>query len=617
METLRYLDDRKEVLMATATKRKLQTKPAESAADPIYTPGKSPEKDAWFTSFFIENHLDYFTSPDKAASDEQVRFMVYTEPNERYYPCSDKMFGAILLRNNSAHIQKTYNQVLQRILTLIENQIEDPWEKAYLESLIINKYQHETRDEIMLPSRLEKRLMRIYRNRTRIDDPYMVEKAECNRRAQALLDEPAFDLAFNHVDEATLKNPPQTLDEIKSQIAALEFQRLLCLANSPQLWCSPKPGTLQVEDYLKLFAKPFTGHGRRPLLEFLGFGRQYPSKKRKILWLADEAGEVMVDLAIIRFLVSHGNKVIIALKGDPLYTKANFLDLNIDAVLNNAMRKAVIIEDPRLSKNELVRTLRSDVPILAMSDGTSENLNLLLVSTTFARVFKEVDAVISRGMDQRRRLFDTRFQFTQDIFSIAPEKDGSVSILHKARHPEVIKFSHEDLERKANNLIGQMKTARAKGMTVIFYSGIIGSIPGKIKMAKTIMSVFIQHLKKQSAMTFIINPSDYYEPGMDADDLMYMWEIVQRSGQIDIWRFQSYDDIVTAFQIMNQKIPPEWVGKDATYSTGCTKEMAIAIDVQQRHPEMQLIGPAKERFMRRKDYGVGKMYDQRLALLCT
>jgi hypothetical protein len=154
-------------------------------------------------------------------------------------------------------------------------------------------------------------------------------------------------------------------------------------------------------------------------------------------------------------------------------------------------------------------------------------------------------------------------------------------------------------------------------MTVIFYSGIIGSIPWKNQNGQNHHVGFVDHLKKQSAMTFIINPSDYYEPGMDADDLMYMWEIVQRSGQIDIWRFQSYDDIVTAFQIMNQKIPPEWVGKDATYSTGCTKEMAIAIDVQQRHPEMQLIGPARERFMRRKDYGVGKMYDQRLALLCT
>ncbi|MBI5897318.1 MAG: hypothetical protein HZB24_15375, partial [Desulfobacterales bacterium] len=62
--------------------------------------------------------------------------------------------------------------------------------------------------------------------------------------------------------------------------------------------------------------------------------------------------------------------------------------------------------------------------------------------------------------------------------------------------------------------------------------------------------------------------------------------------------------------------PPEWVGKDATYSTGCTKEMAIAIDVLEKHPEMQVIGPPKERFMRRKDYGVGKMYDQRLKPAC-
>jgi hypothetical protein len=603
--------------MPSGAKREATSNKSAASPAQIYTPGQSPEKDAWFTSFFIENHLDYFTNPEKAASDEQVRFMVYTGPNERYYPCSDKMFGAIILRDNSAHIQKTYNQVLQRILSLIERQIEDPWEKAYLESLIINKYQHETRDEIMLPSRLEKRLMRIYLNRTHIEDPYMEQKAESNRRAQAVLDAPAFQQAFNHVDEAALKNPPRTLGEIKSQIAALEFQRLLCLANSPELWQSPRETPLEAEHYLSLFAKPITGTGRRPLLDFLGFGRQYPPRKRKILWLADESGEVVVDLALIRFLVSHGNKVIVAFKSGPLYTKADILDLNGDAVLAEAMVPKVIIEDPRLSKNELVRTLRSDVPILAMPDGTSENLNLLLVSTTFARVFKEVDGVVSRGMDQRRRLFDTRFQFTQDIFNISPGEDGTVSILYKPRHAAVIKFSHQDLERKANTIIDQMKAAKNKGMTVTFYSGIIGSIPGKIKMAKAIMSVFVDHLKKQSAMTFIINPSEYFEPGMDADDLMYMWEIVQRSGMIDIWRFQSYDDIVTAFQILNQKIPPEWVGKDATYSTGCTKEMAIAIDVQQRHPEMQIIGPAKERFMRRKEYGVGKMYDQRLGLLCT
>ena len=161
-------------------------------------------------------------------------------------------------------------------------------------------------------------------------------------------------------------------------------------------------------------------------------------------------------------------------------------------------------------------------------------------------------------------------------------------------------------------IINEMKLAREKGMAVSFYSGIIGSIPGKIDVAKKIMSVFIGYLEEQLSETFIINPSRYYEPGMDADDLMYMWEIVQKSGYIDIWRFQTYDDIVESFKIIGKRVPPEWVGKDATYSTGCTKEMHIALDVQIKHPEMQIIGPSTEKFMRRKDYGVGKMYDQRL-----
>ncbi len=598
--------------MAPAPKKQIPP-PKEPAAQPVYEPGQSPQMDAWFTSFFIENHLDYFTNPEKAATDEQVRFMVYTEPNERYYPCSDKMFAAIMTRKNSAHIQKAYNQVLQRLLALIDRQIEDPWEKTYLESLVINKYQHETRDEIMIPSRLEKRLMTIYLNRTHIEDPYRVEKLQQNKNALALLESPEFKVALNHVDEEALRNPPKNLDDIKSQIAALELQRLLCIASTPELWQATLPTHLRTEDYLKLFQKSITGHGFKPLLDFLGFGRQHLPQKRKILWLADEAGEVVLDLAIIRLLVAHGNKVIVAFKKGPLYTKAHIQDIQSDEVLRTALSQALLIDTPSMSKNDLVRTLRGDVPIFVLSDGTNENLNLLLVSTSFARIFKEVDGVISRGQDQRRRFFDTHFQFTQDIFNIAPGEDGSVSVLFKPRHPEVIKFSHHDLERKAKAIIDKMKSSKDQGMTVIFYSGIIGSIPGKIKMAKHIMSIFVDHLKKQSAQTFIINPSEYYEPGMDADDLMYMWEIVQRSGMIDIWRFQSYDDIVAAFQIMEQKIPPEWVGKDATYSSGCTKEMAIAIDVQEKHPEMQIIGPAKERFMRRKEYGVGKMYDRRLA----
>jgi hypothetical protein len=41
--------------------------------------------------------------------------------------------------------------------------------------------------------------------------------------------------------------------------------------------------------------------------------------------------------------------------------------------------------------------------------------------------------------------------------------------------------------------------------------------------------------------------------------------------------------------------------------------MRIAIEVQKKHPEMQIIGPSKEKFMRRDEYGIGKMYDRRFS----
>lgn len=593
--------------------KKAINKSASNKEKPTYRFGQSPEMDAWLTSFFIENHLDYYTYPDHAATEEQVRFMVYTEPGERYQPCSDLMFEAIISRKKSAFLQEHYKKALDKLSKLVLSQIEDPYEKDYLLALLTIKHKHETRDEIMIPSRVEKRLMSIYLRRTQIGDPYWDEKVRRNALALDVLNSDPVKEALDHVELSDLEHPPETLTHIKSLVGAVELKRLLSLACTESLWKHAVSKEIKKEDYLNIFSNTFSGNGLQLLLNFLGFG-DLPAKKRKLLWLANEAGELVMDLAVIRFLVNHGHKVIIALKDGPLYTKPTISDVINDPVLETVMSQAAIIDNANMSKNELVRTLRGDVQTLALSDGTSENSNLLLASTTFARVFKEVDAIISRGLDQRRRFFDTHFEFTQDIYSIAVEKDGSFSILFKARHPEVIKFSHNDLEAKAATIIDQMKESKSRGMTVIFYSGIIGSIPGKIEMAKKIMSIFVDHLNAQSDKTFIINPSEYYEPGMDADDLMYMWEIVQRSGQIDIWRFQTYQDIVKAFEISNQKVPPEWVGKDATFSTGCTKEMNIAIDVQHAHPEMQIIGPAKERFMRRQEYGVGQMYDRRLSV---
>jgi len=592
--------------------------PPVSKQNTAYTEGENPEKDAWYTAFFIENHLDHNSYPEQVATPEQVRFMVYTEEDERFYPCSDRMFESIMNRNNPGFVQAKYDAVLERILNVIDEQIEEPNENNFLKSLVRIKFMHETRDHIMLPSRLEKRLLRIFINHSHIPDPYLCEKVSRNVQTITSLKSEAFKKALNQIDTSYLTKPPDTISDIRKLADYLELKRLFALSVETSLWTSAKSAGYDEDDFLEIFKRNFTGNGVELLFDSLCVRENGKAQeaRRKILWLMDEAGEAMVDIAIIKTLVKLGHRIIVVFKEGPLFTKVDFFDAMEDESIKGELKGTFFIKDRYLGKNELIRIIRSDNDIIAISDGINENINLLLTSTTFARFFKEADFILSRGHDQKRRFFDTHFQFTQDIFSISAGENDSVNISYKPKHPSVIKFSYEDLEKKARTIIYQMADAKKKGMTVIFYSGIIGSVPGKIKTAKKIMSVFIQRLKERFAMTFIINPSEYYEPGMDADDLMYMWEMVQRSGFIDIWRFQTYDDIAEAFQIMGRKVPPEWVGKDATFSTGCTKEMKIACEVLEKHPEMQVIGPSREKFMRRNEYGVGKMYDQRLGNVC-
>jgi hypothetical protein len=177
----------------------------------------------------------------------------------------------------------------------------------------------------------------------------------------------------------------------------------------------------------------------------------------------------------------------------------------------------------------------------------------------------------------------------------------------KAEH--VRKFSEEAILAKADGIISQMRRARAAGKTVMFYSAIVGSIPGQVKLAIEVLNTFVAHLRSRLEGTFIINPGEHFEEGMDADDLMFMWERVQRSGLLNVWRFQTDMDIEKSFELMGKRVPPVWAGKDSTYSTGCTKEMSIALSVQKRQPELQIIGPSPEKFLRRREYGVGKYCD--------
>jgi uncharacterized protein with ATP-grasp and redox domains len=567
---------------------------------------KSPDFNAWFTAFFLKNHIDPFAYPAKVATREQVEFMVFPENQERYYPCSDKMYDAIISKKAGRFLNREYKQAFDRIIGLIDELIDSEYDNQFLKSLIKIKYDDEIQSKLLIPSRLEKRLYKIFLSRTHIENPYSQEKQAANKNAHKLLTSETFKKAINRLDSERDSFHELTLEQIRESIKIIEFKRLLSVTGHPGLWLGKDSKIPAVSAINQMFNIPISGDGLAPLIDIL------KSKKQKILWLADESGEVVVDIFIAKFMAELGHAVIFAVKEAPYYKKVCLADTKSDPALKQVFENAHFIHDKAISKNNLVTLLKHDKNLYVISDGTKEELNLLLATTTFSRVFKEVDCVISRGPSQKRRLIDTHFKFTQNIINICAVNDN-IEISFKPRHRDFIKFSHEQLEKKAKKIILQMTDAKVKGMTVMFYSGIIGSIPGKIDVAKKIMSTFIDHLHNQSANLFIINPSQYYEPGMDADDLMYMWEIVQRSGYIDIWRFQTSDDIAESFALLSKKVPPEWIGKDATYSTGCTKEMRIAQDVQHTYPEMQLIGPSVDKFMRRDEYGVGSMYDRRLA----
>ena len=163
--------------------------------------------------------------------------------------------------------------------------------------------------------------------------------------------------------------------------------------------------------------------------------------------------------------------------------------------------------------------------------------------------------------------------------------------------------------RKIDGIIARMREARMSGRTVMFYSCIIGSIPGETQTAISLARIFVGDLRKRLDNVLIVNPAEHFVEGMDGDDLMFMWERVQRSGFIDVWGFQTFADIEESFRLMGRKVPPIWSGKDATFSTGCTQEMRIALDVQRQNREMQIIGPDPARFTRRGEYGVGKYFD--------
>lgn len=561
--------------------------------------GVDPSLDALLLHFTTENNIEYFTDPLENAPPEQVRFIVALHDDAFYAPCSDWMFWQLLKNQPSRELFNEYLNQWRTVVGLAREHVADRYLRRRIIALSRHKFRQALNTCIFIPSRLLKRMLTIFMAQSGLDDPSRATRQRRNAQAAGVLESRAWDRALNVCPDDQFAC--QRLGDLRFELDFLEFKRLICLS-AMQL-------TLAAADPEEACAQAVTECEREapsfePLRGLLGLGE----RSLRILFLPEASGNVIFDAELIRCLIRQGHRVVLALKEGFYFDAPTFWDPERDPELSRALRGARFVPEMRTSKNELLRDMAEN-PLLVISDGTRERFNPYRTSVTFARSWKEADLVIAKGEEHYRRLVSTSHQFTRDILCYFRDQGGRLHLHFKPKAEWVQKFSESDIRAKAETIIEGMRQARAARRTVMFYSAIIGSIPGQVKMAIEVVSTFVEYLRTRLENAYIINPAEHFEEGMDADDLMYMWEKVQRSGYINVWRFQSDQDIEKSFELLGRKVPPVWAGKDSTYSTGCTKEMHIALDLQKKTPELQIIGPSPEKFFRRREYGVGKFCD--------
>ncbi len=563
--------------------------------------GLDPYLDAWFLHFMLENNIEHLINPKVNASPEQLRFMVDLEEDQFFAPCTDWMFDNLLKSRMTRELKQEYVETWQRLVSLVHTFSGESFIRKKVLSLCKHLFNRALYSPFMIPSRLLKRMLDIFLSQNALQDPYTSRKNDQNRRALEFMNTPVFFRFISACPDSTMGC--ERIQDLRWELDLLELKRFFCLSTWSNIW--------QEEDF-----NPCASNVQKEISrEWEGFESVMTSLfgpdnvySYKILYLPNSAGGIMFDLKIIQALMRLGHKVVLAMKEGFYYDYPTFWDVDSDPVLSSALRDASFIQHSQISKKNFLKKQREN-RLLIISDGTRERMNLYRTSITFARAWKESDLVIAKGSGNFRRLINNSYDFTRDILAFYRDAQGEVHFQFKKRSSRVRKFIESEILFKAEEIKKGMLSAKLKGQRVLFYSAIIGSIPGQTQTAIEVLNHFVGYMRERMDQTYIVNPAEHFEHGMDGDDLMYMWEMVQRSGLIDIWRFQSVSDIEKSFELMNRKVPPIWAGKDSTYSTGCTKEMHIALDVQKQYPEMQIIGPSPEKFFRRREYGVGKFFD--------
>ena len=559
--------------------------------------GENVRFDAWLYSMLMDNNLAYRMNPDLIVSPEQMSFMVHLGPDQIYLPCSDATFSMLCAQNPSVELRNQYNRSWRIIMRLVRSFVPDKATRRRILQFCRYRFSQYIAQHTLIPSRLVKRMTGLVLAQGHmLDDPW-----EDRRRASTALQQEVLSMPEVYENlEAMPKGPiPTGISKARRSMDYVEVTRLLCLSAMSRDWLEKKPSSEEIRSAMD--------EAHTACEDLRLYFEASAGRSGTILFLCDADGGTLFDLVMVQSLIRMGHRVIFAVKTGFYFYAPTLEDVETDPALKPWLRGGIVLRQDKLSKNDLLRHLREH-RLVVIGDGTRERLNLYRVSVTFSRAWKEADVVLGKGWRAADVLLGTSQEFTRDVICYWRDSNGFHIKLRK-HAPEVKKFSEDAIAAQAESIIAGMREAKSQGRTIMFYSCVIGSIPGETSTAINLVHAFVDNLRKKMDNILIINPAEHFIDGMDGDDLMYMWERVQRSGLIDVWRFQTFEDIEESFALLGRKVPPQWSGKDSTYSTGCTKEMHIALDVQSKNREMQIIGPEARLFFRRGEYGVGKYFD--------
>lgn len=558
--------------------------------------GRDVRFDAWLFSMMMDNNIAYSMNPHIIASPDQLAFMVRFDADQVYLPCSDATFSLLSDPLKAGELQSQYNRSWRIVMRLVRSLMPKSDARRRVLQFCRIRFKQAIAQHKLIPSRLVKRMTSLVLAQGNLPEDPWTERRRVSTKCQlALLQSAAVRMNL----EVMPTDLPGGITAVRSMLNYVELARLLCLSAMARPWLATTPNASVIHTAMEAAV-----HACASVRTYL---EKRADATSTILFLCDADGGVIFDIAMVNRLIDLGHRVIFAVKSGFFFFAPTLEDMENDASIVSMLGRGIVVRDPRIRKNSLLRCLREH-RLVVIGDGTRERLNLYRTSVTFSRAWKEADLILAKGWRMADVLLGSSHEYTRDV--ICYWHDGSnFQITVRPHATGVRKFSERAIAAQAASLVALMRAAHANGRTVMFYSCIIGSIPGETRTAIALVTTFVDNLRKKLDNTLIINPAEHFIEGMDGDDLMYMWEIVQRSGQIDVWRFQTVEDIEESFSLLGRKVPPQWSGKDATFSTGCTQEMRIALEVQSQNREMQIIGPDPQRFLRRSEYGIGKYFD--------